>query len=72
MRSRMFPLFLENRKSLPLFLWGKKTFQKCNPPDFKFYLGQLKNKHFLRVAKCYFWVCFHCNVYKQYKKAKKI
>ena len=27
------------------FNW-KKTFQKCNPPDFKFYPSKLTNKHF--------------------------
>ena len=25
---------------------GKKLFKKCNPPDFKFYLGKLNNKNF--------------------------
>ena len=32
----------EKRKSIPNILSGK-TFKKCNPPDFKFYLGKLTN-----------------------------
>ena len=36
----------ENRKSIPKFLKGKKTFQKCNPPDFKLYPSKLTNKNF--------------------------
>ena len=28
-----------------IFLW-LKTFEKCNPTDFKFYLGKLNNKMF--------------------------
>ena len=40
----MFPLFPENRKSLPYFFCGKNLFQKSNPPDFKFYLSNLNNK----------------------------
>ena len=42
----IFLLFLQNRKSIPKFLSGKKTFQKCNTPDFKFYLSKLTNKKF--------------------------
>ena len=38
----MFLLFPENRKSIPKFL-VVKTFQKCNPQDFKFYLSNLTN-----------------------------
>ena len=30
----------------PNILSGKKTFQKYNPPDFKFYLSKLTNKIF--------------------------
>ena len=40
----MFTLFSEKRKSIPYFLIGKKPFQNCNPPDFKFYLDKLNNK----------------------------
>ena len=43
----MFPLFLENRKSIPKFLCDqkkKKKKKKCNPADFKFYLGNVINK----------------------------
>ena len=29
-----------------IFFCGKKTFQKCNPPDFKFYLRKFNNKNF--------------------------
>ena len=39
----MFPLFLENWKSIPYLLSGIiKT--KCNPADLKFYLGKVINK----------------------------
>ena len=31
---------------MPNFFNGKKTFKKCNPPDFKFYLDKLHNKNF--------------------------
>ena len=31
-------LWRENRKSIPTFFSGKELFEKCNPPDFKFYL----------------------------------
>ena len=34
-------LLRENRKTIPKFLSGKKTFQKYNPPDFKFYPSEL-------------------------------
>ena len=37
----MFPLFPENRKSVPKLLVVKKSFKKCNPPDFKFYPSKL-------------------------------
>ena len=43
MVNRLLP---ENRKYIPNVFNGKKTFQKCNPPDFKFYLDKLNNKIF--------------------------
>ena len=42
----MFPLFPENRKSIPSFLCGKKNFKNIPPPpppDFKFYLEKLND-----------------------------
>ena len=45
-------LFPENRKPIPEFLSGKKNFQKCNPPDFKFYIGKATNKHFPKHIWC--------------------
>ena len=33
-----------------MFSVVKKTFQKCNPPDFKFYLGKLNNKTFPHMS----------------------
>ena len=36
-------LLRENRKSIPKFF---KTFQKCNPPNFKLYPSKLTNKNF--------------------------
>ena len=36
-------LLRDKWKSIPNFLSGE-SFQKCNPPDFKFYLGKLINK----------------------------
>ena len=38
-------MFPENRKSIRYFLSGEKTFEKYNPPDFKFYLSKLTNKN---------------------------
>ena len=43
-------LLRENRKSIPKFLSSKKTFQICNPPDFKFYPSKLTNKKFHHVV----------------------
>ena len=31
-------------EDIPTFLIGKKTFKKCNPSDFKFYLSKLSDK----------------------------
>ena len=45
-------------------------FQKCNPPDFKLFLGKLNNKHFPHMVQCQFCFWFQC--IKQYKEAKKI
>ena len=45
-------LLREKRKSIPNCFNGKKTFQKCNPPDFKFYLGKLNNKNFPHMVEC--------------------
>ena len=39
-------LIVENRKAIPKFLSGKRTFQKRNPPDFKLYPSKLNNKNF--------------------------
>ena len=39
-------LLHQNRKPIPIFLSVKKTFQDCNPPDFKFYPSKLSNKNF--------------------------
>ena len=33
-------------KTIPKFWSGKNTFQKCNPPDFKFYPSMLTDKNF--------------------------
>ena len=41
----MFPIFLENRKSIQKFLSG-------NPPDFNFYLRKLTNKNFPHMVQC--------------------
>ena len=30
----------------PIISVVKKTLQKCNPPDFRFYLGKLNDKNF--------------------------
>ena len=35
----IFPLFPENRKSIPKLPSGKKPSQKHNPSDFKLYLS---------------------------------
>ena len=43
MVNRLLP---ENLKYIPNYFNGKKVFQKCNPPDFKFYLDKLNNKIF--------------------------
>ena len=45
-------LLRENRKSTPVVFNGKKTFKKCNPPDFKFYLDKLNNKNFPHMVQC--------------------
>ena len=37
----MFPSFPENQQFIPYFLCGKILFEKCKPPDSKFYLGKL-------------------------------
>ena len=42
----MFQLFPEICPSRINFPVVKKTFQKCNPTDFKIYRGELTNKHF--------------------------
>ena len=34
----------------PNFFNCKKTSKKCNPPDFKFYLGKLNNKKFPHIV----------------------
>ena len=47
----MFRLFPENRKSIHN-CFVVKTFQKCNPPDFKFDLGKLNNKTFPHMVWC--------------------
>ena len=44
----MFPLFPETRK----------TFQKCNPPHFKFYLSNLTNKKFPHMVLCQVFFTF--------------
>ena len=45
-------LLRENRKSIPNVFNGKKTFKKCNSPDFKFYLDKLNNKKFPHMVQC--------------------
>ena len=35
-----------------------KTFKKCNPPDFKFYLCKVGNKTFSHMVQCYFLSVF--------------
>ena len=61
-------LLRENQKSIPNIFNGK-NFKKCNPPDFKFYLGKINNKTLLHMVQYYFCVCFH--FIKQYKKSKE-
>ena len=40
------------RKTILKFLTGKKTFKKCNPPDFKFYPSKLIDKNFPHMVYC--------------------
>ena len=63
-----FPLFSEKSPSYYLFV-VKKTFQKCNPPDFKFYPKKLTNKIFPKCCNVNFE---SSSLFKQYKKAKQI
>ena len=35
------------------------TFQKCKPPDFKFYLCKLNNKKEIQNGAMLIFVCFH-------------
>ena len=49
----MFPLFPETRK----------TFQKCNPPHFKFYLSNLTNKKISPYGVMYKFSLLFCIVY---------
>ena len=47
----IFPLFSEIRKPIPNVLVVKTLFQKCNPPDCKFYLSKLiYNETFPRMV----------------------
>ena len=45
------------------------TFQKCMPPDFKFYLCKLNNKKEIQYGAMLIFVCFHG--IKQNKKKSK-
>ena len=48
----------ENRKSISKLFYGKITFQKCNPPDFKFYPSKLTNKFFPMWCNVKFYLLF--------------
>ena len=62
----MFPLFPENRKSIPLFL---NTFEKWDPPDIKFYLSKLTNKNSPYGVSVYIAID---NIQKQRKKTQNL
>ena len=55
-----------------IFFKFLKTFLKCIPPDFIFYLGELNNKHFPIRCNVNFLSVFNALNNTKKKKAKKI
>ena len=60
---------VSSQKSIPKIFNGKKTFKKCNPLDFKFYLNKFNNKNFTHRCNVNFVSTFTAlnNIKKQRK-----